>query len=269
MATKRLLILCGALLVSGSVARMSGNRAGAQEAVKTLRVFGLTWEVRATGSGGPGPNQWNPNNVRVDKAGRLHLKITRAAGKTTSVPARWECAELTSKETFGMGRYQFQVIGRIDRLDRNVVLGLFDYPTPEVGGDGTNEIDIEFARWGNPKWPNGNYTVYPAAGKIAPDASHTFDFKLGDADPSASAYTTHNFIREPDKVTLQSLAGPRTDADGKNEIAYWTFAPSDKRAVPQQRLPVHLNLWLFHGAPPSDSKEVEIVITSFSFTPAK
>ena len=48
----------------------------------------------------------------------------------------------------GFGRYQFQVIGRIDQLDPNVVLGLFKYPTPDVGPDGTNEIDIEFAQWG-------------------------------------------------------------------------------------------------------------------------
>jgi len=41
-------------------------------------------------------------------------------------------------------------------------LGLFNYPTPDVGADGTNKIDIEFAKWGKPEAPVGNYTVWPA-----------------------------------------------------------------------------------------------------------
>jgi len=37
-----------------------------------------------------------------------------------------------------------------ERFDRNVVLGLFLYgPAAGIGGDGTNEIDIEYAFWGN------------------------------------------------------------------------------------------------------------------------
>ena len=33
----------------------------------------------------------------------------------------------------GFGRYQFQVAGRLDLLDDNVVLGLFNYPAGDVG----------------------------------------------------------------------------------------------------------------------------------------
>jgi hypothetical protein len=43
----------------------------------------------------------------------------------------------------GFGRYQFWIEGRVDRLDPNVVLGLLNYPTPDVGPDATNEIDID------------------------------------------------------------------------------------------------------------------------------
>ena len=35
------------------------------------------------------------------------------------------------------------------------------YPTPDVGPDGTHEIDIEFAKWGVPDAKIGNYTVWP------------------------------------------------------------------------------------------------------------
>jgi hypothetical protein len=249
--------LCCSLLLHG------GGMARAQQ-IKTLKFSGREWEARGTGKGGPGPNQWNPNNVWVDKAGMLHLKITRIANKANPIQAEWQCAELTSKERFGMGRYQFQVIGRIDRLDHNVVLGLFDYPTADVGLDGTNEIDIEFAHWGNPKWPNGNYTIYPSAGERGKNDSHTFTYTLEGTD--RNAYTTQRFIREADKVTLQSLNGHRDD--DQNQFAKWVYAPPDKRLIPQQPLPVHINLWLFQGKVPFDGKEVEVIIKAFAFTPA-
>ncbi len=154
------------------------------------------------------------------------------------------------------------MVGRIDRLDPNVVLGLFDYPPPEVGPDGTNEIDIEFARWGNPAWPNGNYTVYPAQTNVnPPSGSKTFTFTLkGD-------YTTHRFIRSSSQITFQSLYGHRED--DRNEFMHWIYGPSDYlKRIPQQPIPVHINLWLFRGKAPTNGRSVEIVISRFAFTPA-
>jgi hypothetical protein len=104
---------------------------------------------------GPGPNSWDENNVWVDQDGYLHLTITNRGGQ-------WYCSQVSMAGRLGFGRYQFWVIGRIDKFDPNVVFGLFNYPTPDVGPDGTHEIDIEFADWGKPKAPIGNYTVWPA-----------------------------------------------------------------------------------------------------------
>ncbi len=92
------------------------------------------------------------SNVWLDAVANLHLKITQRDGK-------WSCAEVTMQKRLGFGRYQFQVSGRLDQLDDNVVLGLFNYLTRDVGHDGTNEIGIEFARWGSYKNPIGNYIV--------------------------------------------------------------------------------------------------------------
>jgi hypothetical protein len=119
------------------------NETNQEVQVNTITFSGYQWDVRAD-TGGPGPNIWDAGNVQVDDEGRLHLKITKntgAAGKT-----EWHCAEINTQQRLGLGRYQFQVIGRIDKLDRNVVLGLFNHPTRgDVGRpDGTNEIDIEF-----------------------------------------------------------------------------------------------------------------------------
>jgi hypothetical protein len=51
--------------------------------------------------------------------------------------------------------HQFWVFGRIDKLDPNVVFGLFGYPIANVEPDGTHEIDIEFAKWGASQAPIG------------------------------------------------------------------------------------------------------------------
>jgi hypothetical protein len=128
--------------------------------MKTINFSGFQWNVKPTGLAPPppppprgrGPNMWDDGNAQVDDKGYLHLKITAGDPK-------WHCVELTTRQRLGFGRYQFQVIGRIDKFDPNVVLGLFNYPTPDVGQDGTNEIDIEFAQFRPPL--NADYVVLP------------------------------------------------------------------------------------------------------------
>ena len=217
---------------------------------QTIKFSGYEWEVRSSESGGPGPNAWKSRNVSVDSKGSLHLKITKDA-------KGWSCAEITSKQKFHFGKYQFQVVGRIDKLDKNIVLGIFNYPTPEVGPDTTNEIDIEFARWGEQKNANGNFTIWPAI-KDVHQTSMTFEFALqGD-------YTTHRFQWKSDQIKFQSLNGHRND--NQFEISNYRFNPDKPlEAIPQKALPFHFNLWLFGGRPPLDDKEVEIVIKSFKY----
>ena len=82
---------------------------------------------------GPGPNNWDENNVWVDQDGYLHLKLTKQGD-------RRYCAEVLTKDRLGFGRHQFRVVGRVDRLDPKVVLGLFNYPTPDVGPDSSGPV---------------------------------------------------------------------------------------------------------------------------------
>ncbi|MDQ3813018.1 MAG: glycoside hydrolase family 16 protein [Armatimonadota bacterium] len=229
----------------------------AAQVEQTLHFSGYEWIVKE-GFWGPGPNHWEPHNVFVDEQGRLHLKLTQHDG-------RWYASEVTLKQRLGFGCYQWQVAGRVDQFDPNVVLGLFNYTVPEVGPDGTNEIDIEFARWGKPENPAGNYSVWPAQ-KGAPHASHRFEVKLeGD-------YTMHRFDWTAQRVSFQSLHGHYDDPAKANEnavITNFVFEPKEPaRSIPQHPLPVKMNLWLFRDRPPQNGQEVEIVIHSFRFTPA-
>ncbi len=235
------------------LAALSVNRS---TRAQTLQFSGYTWQTRSARNQGPGPNDWDAANAFVDKRGWLHLKITQtAAGK-------WNCAEVYQQKPLGFGRYAFEVQGRIDQFDPNIVLGLFNYPSPDIGPDGTNEIDIEFAHWGNPKWDNGNYTIYPASGKrVGTESGTTFPFSLtGDV-------STHAFVWTSGQVAFES------DENGKRGVTRplrrWQYAPSEARLIPQKPLPVHLNLWLFQGKAPTNGRSVEIILKRFTFTPAK
>lgn len=209
------------------------------------------WTVRS-GHGGPGPNAWEEGNVWLDGATNLHLRIRQVAG-------HWSCAEITMRRRLGFGRYQFQITGQLDRLDDNVVLGLFNYPTSDVGSDGTHEIDIEFARWGQAKNPMGNFTVWPLE-QGRKQTTKPFSFSL------AGDQTTHRFTWSRGQILFQSLKGHRND-DGE-EFSRWRYQPQEPaRSISQAAMPVHINLWLFRGRPPKDKQEVEVIIRDFKFTP--
>jgi hypothetical protein len=218
---------------------------------KDLEFGGYTWAVRS-GRGGPGPNRWDDNNAWLDASTNLHLKISQRDGK-------WSCAEITTRKRLGFGRYQFQATGWLDRFDDNVVFGLFNYPTGDVGPDGTHEIDIEFARWGDANNPMGNYTVWPVERSLK-QVSKSFPFTLtGDQ-------TTHQFIWRGDGVEFRSLRGHRNN--DLEEINSWVYRPGEVlRHVSQRPMPVHINLWLFQGLSPKNGREVEVIIRDFKFTP--
>jgi hypothetical protein len=213
------------------------------------------WTAKSGSGRGPGPNNWDPNNVSVDNGGNLHLRITNFEGK-------WYCAEATLNGRLGFGRYQFWVIGQIDQLDPNVVFGMFNYPTSDVGPDQTNEIDIEIARWGNSINTNGNYVVWPPD-KIRgyTNSKETFKFSL------SGTYSTHRFTWKTKSVLFQSLEGHRDDTRFK--IAEWNFALNQNSSsyIPQKPLPVHINLWLRKGQPPLNGAPVEVVVRAFKFSP--
>jgi len=218
---------------------------------QTLDFSGYTWEVRGGDHGGPGPNYWSATNAWVDAHGWLHLLISQQDG-------RWLCPELTTEKSFGFGRYDFEVAGRADRLDRNVVLGLFTYPPPEIGPDRTCELDIEFARWGKAAYPNGNYTVWPASRKVDRTGKKFEYHQTGEL-------TTQRFTWTASQIVFESFDGLGTT---NQPVMRWPFQPADAAArINRHPLPVHLNLWCFAGRPPTDGQPVEFVIRRFRFQP--
>lgn len=215
----------------------------------TLRFSGRDWTI-FEGQRGPGNpvtgNTWKANNVACDADGHLVLKITFQDGV-------WTTAEVSSVQALAFGTYEWKVKGRVDDLDRNVVLGLFNYG----GVDEEDEIDIELTRWGSTTNPNGNYVVYPnTRGPGFTKSTFDFDLAAGDRDRS-----THTFSWQRNQVSFQSFEGTR-------QLGNWTYAPAESASlIPQDPLKVYMNLWLVGGNAPSNGASTQVVIESFSWQP--
>jgi MYXO-CTERM domain-containing protein len=224
--------------------------AGAEAA--TLAWKGHTWQL--TSGGMAGVCQGDPSNVTVDANGYLHLRISNGA-------TGWTASELFTTDRLGQGTYQWQVDGPIDSYDKNVVLGLFPYgPAAGIGSDGTNEIDIEYARWGQAGGPNGDWTDYPASGTTIGELSYTFSL-------AGATLSTSRFVWSGTSIADALLSGLQPVDGTTGLIKSWTYAPANPTVnIPQQALPLGMNLWCF-DAPPSDGNPVEIVIRDFVFVP--
>ena len=170
----------------------------------------------------------------------------------------WSASELFTNDRLGFGTYQWQVEGPIDTYDKNVVLGLFPYgPQANIGSDGTNEIDIEYSRWGQANGANGDFTDYPATGSTIGEQSFTFSL--------TGLTSTSRFVWSSTHITDFLFDGLEPLASSADPLKTWNYAPAEPTTnVPQMALPLGMNLWCFE-APPSDGNPVEIVIHSFEF----
>ncbi|MBK8045925.1 MAG: hypothetical protein IPK16_01575 [Anaerolineales bacterium] len=119
---------------------------------RTISFAGYPWQVKTSAAYpiGPGPNYFSDstNNVWVDTAGQLHLKLTGSG-------SYWYAAEVINMASLGYGTYTFTTNGAVDKLDPNVVLGLFTWDTTAPAAN-YREIDAEFSRWGDPRPPTPN-----------------------------------------------------------------------------------------------------------------
>jgi hypothetical protein len=203
---------------------------------------GVTWGVKTSRSPvGPGPNVFDKANVWVDGQG-LHLRIAKNGS------GAWSCAEIIGPTSYGYGTYTFSLASRVDAFDPNVVLGLFTWS--DRAPYAHREIDVEFARWGSTSDPtNAQYVVQPYD-----SVNHLKRF----VQPAAVT-SMHRFAWHPGQVAWESY-----DANG-GLIDSYTYNGSDVPRSGDER--VHLNFWLFNGAAPTNSQPVEVVISSFTFTP--
>jgi hypothetical protein len=234
--------------------------AWSQAEAATIAWNGMQWNVKSGTGMGPGVNDWNPANVFVDANGDLHLAITNIGGK-------WTCGEVWSDTAFSFGTLQWQLKTAVDNLDPNVVLGLIAYGPPALGPDGTHEIDIEYSRFGSATGDNGRWTVFPnvLVNPTPPPLTRTtYGLALG-GDPT----TTSRFTWTKFNVSFETLLGYQSPDSETNVAGSWSYRPSNPyTSISPSPMPIHMNLWLLNGSPPTNGQNTEVVVHSFSFTPA-
>lgn len=210
----------------------------------TITFSGYKWMVANSPNKrvAPGNNYWSDRSVWVDEKGYLHLTLTKDPESN-----KWFCTQIKSEKIFGNGLYQFWVEGRVDQLDKNVVLGLFNYS----GVDYYDEMDIEFSRWGEAKNQNLHYNVYPEENTNAALWGSSTEFSLNEP------YSIHRITRATSSVKFESYY----DFQGRKIHTKIYTAPT----ISKKEMPIYINLWAFKNLPPSDQKEVEIIIQKFSF----
>lgn len=225
-----------------------------------VRFSGIEWTI-TNSTGSAEGKQFLPRNVWCDSGGSLHLSIAKSGKK-------WTGAEVVTTKEYGFGKYQVQIIGRLDRLDRNVVLGI----SPQKGPEGSRELGVEFSRSNNTTTP-GSYVLWPdssgqpdstacQAGNVKRDAKgYRCAARFG--VPIGSSYSTHRIDWKRGEVKFQSLAGHRED--NKNQFAAWNYTAARSETgkyVPQQPMPLKLDLWVLGGVTgaPADGRPVDIVI---------
>jgi len=212
---------------------------------RVINFSGYEWIVRTTSEGleGPGPNRFSDSdeNVWVDEAGRLHLKIVEKGGF-------WYCSGITLRQPLGYGKYIFYVSSKVSELDQHAVAGLFTYKNDE------EEIDIEFSKWSDPANMDAQFAIQPSE---LPGNKTRYNLDL------LGELSTHAFNWQPEKIEFISLQGHGLSQGEDKLIHQWTYTGGNTPPANGERLKI--NLWLFRGQSPSDRKEQELIIDHIEF----
>lgn len=247
-----LLLFCLIILVSCAPpkSKITRNETNLKNSVS---FSGYEWNIKNTTKRvGPGNNFFSSSteNVWVNNQGQLNLRISKQN-------ERWNCAEIISKQHFGYGYYEFFITTKLDKLDKNVVLGLFTYDNKQKPH--YNEIDIEFSKWGNENTTNAQYVIHKSQNEF-----NSFKFLV----EKNLIKSTHIILRNKDSIYFASYEGHFKNAlYNKKPYQSWSYK-NDFRPSPANEK-IHINLWLFRANPLIEKKEEIVIIEKFEFVPMK
>lgn len=240
-----------------------------------LTFAGRSWEIKhANILLGPGPNFFtdHPNDVFVDDNGYLHLSVQEREGT-------WRCTEVISEDTMGYGTYIWTIQGNPVDIDENIVLGLFTWDNYTFLEEANSEVDIEFAKWGDPL---EEYTLQYG---VQPINFGQYNAERVDKPEVAThkwiGVSTHAFTWTDTLITWESWDGE--NYQGRPADASWTFdlnnppkikyennMSSDPIVIPApgNTTQARMNLWLMNGqGGPANGQRHEIIIRDFQYIP--
>lgn len=243
-----------------------------------LNFSGWEWTVKASESRvGPGYGYFSnrAKDVFVDANGYLHLRIAKNFQK-------WYSTEVISTDTFSYGTYTFTIQGDMSNLDPNIVFGLFTWSDYGFKEAANSEVDIEFAKFGNPDAINQlQYTVQPLNNGAYPERYNRPTYAI-----SYGSSSTHSFTWTPTSIVWKSYEGedltkaPVTSwsfglanrARRKYQMIGTTLDSSNAIVIPKvtRETRVHLNFWSLGPEAnlpdgPKDGQEKEVVVKKFEY----
>lgn len=218
---------------------------------RMITFSGYQWQVKRSSSPvSPGPNYFSDDSsaVRIDSAGRLHLKILKRTGQ-------WLSSGVILDQSLGYGRYVFHVQGRAGHLNENVVLGIFTWE--DNPAEYNHEMDVEVSRRGNSADTlNGRFAVQPDTA-----GGHLLRWNL----PDTEATMTGSFEWQNDSVSFLTVEGGSSFPPYSLVNASWKYTGGNIPVPGAEH--AQIGLWLYQGRAPSDSQEVEMIVSKFEFNP--
>lgn len=200
-----------------------------------LNWKGQDWYL-TSGYANPGNNYWNNTGAWIDDQDRLHLTVVNDSGT-------WKSTMLNSQNTYCYGTFTWNVASPVFTFGKNCVVGLCTYL------DDYNASNVVISRWGD---PNGNQLWYYKESSTVEGNSKEYL-----VSPSIEgANTTYRIEWKPNYIRFTSM-----QADG-TVIA--DYNNTNSSTIPKDPESVIMNLWLV--APPSDGRNIELIISNFTVT---
>ncbi len=213
------------------------------QSTDTIHFCGFKWMQKVSEtSTGPGNNIFgiHPKNVSIDKNGYLNLKIHRSLS----------CAEIYSIPFFKEGTIEVTILTNNKRYTPEMVLGLFLYDENAIPHH--NEIDIEFAQWGNKSNKNMQYAIHTNSDIHL----HRFSFTKG------KQLTKHIIQITDHMIHIKSLWYNKKSKLFEN-ITEHSFLKPEEFNFKQTRF--RFNLWLSNNTVKPLWSFPKIKITSFKY----
>jgi hypothetical protein len=247
-----LVAICG-MFIGGCTSGQPEGPPAEPQTKRTITFAGHEWGVKYGDQLGPGPNYFSDSqdSLWVDEKGYLHMTVIQREGK-------WFCTEVINSRSLGYGSYVFTLQTRVDRLDENIILGMFTWDTdaPEYN---YREIDFEFGKWQKAENENSQFVIQPWTNE---GNTHRYDILY----EGTTETTTHVMNWQPDGIHFQSYYGGYSEnPPAQNKIHSWTYTGRDN--PPPGGENIRINLWLVWGEIPTDGKDLEIIIEDFKFIP--
>lgn len=268
-----LLLICTFMFIaSPSIAKFSNPDTASQ---RVIDFADQEWLIESymTEKSYPGPNYYSNEeaHVWVDNHDFLNLTIQQ------NEFGQWVCSSVKSLVPAKYGIHRFKVIGNLEDLDKNVVVGMFFYRVDPYNPEQRAEVDIELSSWGFPKdTPDGtiqassnvHYVLWePWTNNTSPVVQSSESFWM---DMPRGTHTTHELSWHPKTLSFISYYGHSHNNPNKKVARYFELSnhKSDTWILPKEEEKMHLliNFWLHESDHPSSQQKQTIKI-KYEFEP--